>query len=286
MYARRSDWLLFDDGGECWPAGSLELRRNLMCLHYEGDLATDLVRNLGFVAVRTAGAHATVRLHAPVVSDVALASCFYWLADQRPDRVLIDFVGEERPAQVCSSPEAAIAQLIEITQKHHLRRKIAERPCSLDDLPRQSPLGGLLELWYRNEGRFDEGAFVDYASHRLQRRYLIIRRSGGDHLLFYTLGDGLHVPDKNWFKTAIGRRLEEQPDPEYWRWVARIYRSTLLSNVPVLSDIDADIFWPSQGWVRRRYRRLLLPCTASDGTMFLFSANCTESHVALRGKVA
>jgi len=257
-----------------------------MCLHYEGDLATDLVRNMGFVAVRTLGNQATVRLHAPVVSDVALANCFYWLADQRPARVLIDFVGEQRPAQVCSSGVAAIARLIELTQKYHLARKIAEQPCPLDQLPAQSPLGGLLQLWQRNEGRFDETAFVEYASQHLHRRFLIIRRSESDQLLFYTLGDGLQVPDKDWFKSAIGRCLEEQPDTEYWHWVAQVYRSTLRANVPVLSDIDADIFWPSQGQVRRRYRRLLLPCAAADGTRFLFSANCTESHVALRGKVA
>jgi len=287
MHSRRPDWLLFDDRGDAWPAGSLELRRRLLCVHYDGDLAADVVRNLGFVACRALGNRATIRLHVPVVSDVALAAAFYWLADQHPASVLIDFVGEQRPAEVCKSAEDAIARLAGLTQKVDLhRRKIAQQPCPLDRLPAQSPLRGLLEIWSRSRGLFDEAAFVRYASQHLLRRFLIIRQSETDALLFDTIGEGLHVPDKDWFKSAIGRPLEEQPDTEYWRWVAQVYRSTLRSNCPVLSDIDADIYWPSMGWVRRRYRRLLLPCAARDGTRFLFSANCTESGIALRGQVA
>ena len=80
--------------------------------------------------------------------------------------------------------------------------------------------------------------------------------------------------------------IEDQPDAPYWRWVARIQRAALSSNSPAISDIDASIYWPSLGRVRRRYRRLLLPCTARDGTRILFSANSSEGRVALRGQVA
>jgi len=286
MHPLRREWLLFDDRGATWDARSVELRRRLSCPHYGGGLAADLVRNVGFVAGRSLGSDATVRLHPRVVSEVALAAVFYWLADHNPRRVLIDFEGENRPAEICTSAAAAIARLIELTQQRGFSRNIAERPCSLDQLSTGSPLRGLLEIWARNEGRFNEPALVKCASRQLLRRFLVVRQSASGRLLFDTIGDGLHVPDKSWFTSAIGHPIEDQPDTQYWLWVAKSHRATLRLNCPVLTDIDASIYWPSRGRVRRRYRRLLLPCTARDGTRFLFSANSAERRIALRDQVA
>lgn len=286
MYARRPEWLLFDDQGATWPASSMELRRRLACLNYQGDLAADLVRNLGFVAIRACGNRSTLRVHVQVVSSVALAAAFYWLFDHRPGSVLIDFVGEDRPAELYASTDAAIARLIQLTRWNDLNKKVAEKPCPLDQLSPQSPLYGLLQLWYQDEGRFNAPALIGYASQHLSARFIVIRQCAFDRLLFHILGEGLHVPDRSWLKSAVGRPVEDQPDAEYWGWVAQTYRETLSANYPALSDIDADIYWPSRGWVRRRYRRLRLPCTATDGTRYLFSANSAESGVALRAQVA
>jgi hypothetical protein len=285
-HPQRREWLLFDDRGDTWSAHSPELRRRLFCLRYDDDLPISLVRNLGFVAARSFDSNAAVRLHVDLVSDIALAAAFYWLADRDPERVLIDFVGPPRPAEVCASAGAAIGRLVALTRDRDLNRHVAERPCSLDRLRAGSPLRGLLELWVANGGRFDAEAFLEYASRRLLKRFFIVRQEGDEGLVFDTVGEGLHVPDRSWFKAAIGRPIEEQPDTHYWRWVARIQRAALQSSTPVLSDIDASIYWPSLGRVRRRYRRLLLPCTAPDGTRLLFSANSSESRAALKGQVA
>jgi hypothetical protein len=286
MHERRREWLLFDDRGDTWAAYSPELQRRLFCLHYSDDLPISLVRNLGFVAGRSVGANAALRLHLDLVSEIALAAAFYWLSDCRPARVLIDFVGAPRPAEVCTSAEAAIARLVDLTRTRDVSRHVAERACSVDDLPAGSPLRGLMDLWMEHSGRFAAPAFLEYAARRLLKRFLIVRHDGADRLVFDTIGDGLHVPDRDWFTSAVGRPIEEQPDTQYWRWVARIQRAALQADIPVLSDIDASIYWPSLGRVRRRYRRLLLPCTAHDGTRLLFSANSSESRVALRGQVA
>jgi hypothetical protein len=156
----------------------------------------------------------------------------------------------------------------------------------VDDLAAGSPLRGLLDLWTTHGGCFDERAFLDYAARRLLRRYLVVRESASHGLVIDSIGEGLHVPERDWFRSAVGRPIEAQPDAPYWRWVARIQRTALCSNNPVVSDIDASIYWPSLGRVRRRYRRLLLPCTASDGTRLLFSANSSEGRGVLRSEVA
>jgi hypothetical protein len=285
MHPRQREWLLFDDRGDTWAAHSPELQRRLHCSHHDEDLAAGLVRNLGFVAGRTLGSNAAVRLHLDLVSDIALAAAFYWLSDCGPARVLIDFVGAPRPAEVCMSAGAAIARLVDLTRGRELGRHVAEKPCSVEDMPSGSPLRGLLELWASNGGRFDPSLF-EYAARRLLKRYLVVRESKSNGLVIDAIGEGLHVPDRDWFRSAIGRPIEEQPDAPYWRWVARMQRTALHSNRPVLTDIDASIYWPSLGRVRRRYRRLLLPCATPDGSRLLFSANSSESRVALRSQVA
>jgi hypothetical protein len=286
MHPRRREWLLFDDRGDTWAAHSPELQRRLHCIRYDDDLATGLVRNLGFVAGLAQGRNAAVRLHLGLVSEIALAASFYWLSDCSPARVLIDFVGSRQPAEVCTSAGAAIARLIGLTRERDFARHVAEKPCSIDDLASGSALRGLLELWTSCGGRFDERAFLDYAARRLLRRYLVVRDSPTRGLVIDTIGEGLHVPERDWFRSAVGCPIEEQPDAPYWRWVARIQRTALCSNNPVVSDIDASIYWPSLGRVRRRYRRLLLPCTTTEGTRLLFSANSSEGRLALRGQVA
>jgi hypothetical protein len=285
-HPRRRQWLVFDDRGNIWPAHSAELRRQLYCLYHDDDLPIGLARNLGFVAGCHFGGNAAIRLQLDLVSDIALAATYYWLSDCEPARVLIDYLGRSRPAEVYTSAEAAIARLVKLTRDREVSRNVAEKPCSIGQLPAGSPLRGLLELWASNGGRYDAAAFGEYAARRLLKRFLIVRQDAASGLVFDTIGDGLHVPDRDWFRSAIGRPIEQQPDAPYWRWVAQIQRAALRSNDPVVSDIDASIYWPSLGRVRRRYRRLLLPCTAADGTQLLFSANSSEGRAALRSQVA
>jgi hypothetical protein len=282
-HPRRREWFVFDDRGNIWPAYSPELRRQLYCFSQNNDLALGLARNLGFVAGSQSGSNVALRLQLDLVSDIALAAAYYWLSDCEPRRVLIDYLGPSRPAEVYTSAEAAIRRLVRLTRVREVRR-VAEKACAIDQLSSGSPLRGLVELWARNGGRYDAVAFSAYATRRLLKRFLIVRRDEAHGLVFDTIGEGLHVPERDWFRSAVGRPIEQQPDAPYWRWVAQIQRAALQANDPVVSDIDASIFWPSLGRVRRRYRRLLLPCTAPDGTRLLFSANSSEGRVAVSGQ--
>ena len=285
-HPRRREWLVFDDHGNIWPAHSPELRRQLYCFHHNDGLPVSLARNLGFVSGCHFGHNVAIRLQLDLVSDIALAATYYWLSDCEPRRVLIDYLGQSRPAEVYTSAEAAISRLVRLTRDRDICRHVAEETCSVDQLAAGSPLRGLLELWAGTGGRYDESSFSEYATRRLLKRYLVVRQDEAGGLVFDTIGDGLHVPDRDWFTSAIGRPIEQQPDAPYWRWVAQIQRRALQANDPVVSDIDASIYWPSLGRVRRRYRRLLLPCTAADGTRLLFSANSSDGGVPLSGQVA
>jgi hypothetical protein len=143
----RHEWVLFDDRGATRTARSIGWKPGLSRLPDDGDLATGLIRYLGFVGGRRLGSNAAVRLHRHGVSQVALAAAFYWLADHDPARVLIDFVGESRPAEVCRSAAGAIARLVELTRTHDSNRIEVEAQRSLDQIAAGaagSPFTGLL----------------------------------------------------------------------------------------------------------------------------------------------
>ena len=99
-----------------------------------------------------------------------------------------------------------------------------------------------MELWALNGGRYDAATFSEFATRRLLKRFLIVRQDTANGLVFDTIGEGLHVPERDWFRSAIGRPIEQQPDAPYWRWVAQIQRAALQANDPVVSDIDASIY--------------------------------------------
>ena len=122
-------------GARPGPRVAPELLRRLPNLDPSGaDLAARVVRDLGFVAGRSQGCNAAIRLRLPLVSEVALAAAFYWLADHNPRRVLIDFTGERRPAEVCTCAGAAIARLIELTRQHNHRVSVPGKQHSVDRL--------------------------------------------------------------------------------------------------------------------------------------------------------
>ena len=108
----RGQWI-FDDRGNFVAVDSYALRSMLPSLQYNGDLARDLARNLGFIAISPRGAWTQIRLRPQVVSDVAFANLMYWLADNQPSHIVIDAMDGSTVAPIFSETKGALAHLIE-----------------------------------------------------------------------------------------------------------------------------------------------------------------------------
>ena len=272
---------LFDDVGAAWDAQSFDLRERFHAATYCGDLPTDLIRSMGFVGVQDGAKFVRVRVRLQVVSQVALASVLYWLADNRPKSVVLEFVGGPEPLELFTSPEAAMTRLSVVTSFERFLPRFASQPVDPGQLPPSSPLAELVRVWHEG-GRTDPEMLVRMATRRLRQRFMIIKALHQGPLVFETLGRGLHVPDPRWLEQAVGRRLEDQPDRSYWAWAEKCHRKALASPRPTVNDIDAEIYWPGTGWVRRIYRRMLLPCVTRGGDRLMFCANSTESNIPSR----
>ena len=267
------EWV-FDDMGVRHAVGSHSLRSMLPALYYRGDLAADLVRNLGFISLGTRQKHVVVRLRTEVVSSVALVALLYWLADNRPQRVIVESVSDGRPAELFLTGHLAIAHLVKVTQEKSLPLRLRDFTGSIDRLPRDSAFQGLLQVWAEG-GRTDVNALIKFAVENLAQRYFVFKPTSGQSL-FHEIGFGAQVPDPSWRAMALNTAVTRQPDTDYWAWVNQHHRMVLESQAPHLSDVEAEIYWPSVGWVKRDYTRFLLPCDRCNGEQFLFSANTTK----------
>jgi hypothetical protein len=273
--------LLFDDEGATWDAQSFELRKRFHAANYCGDLPTDLIRSMGFIEVRDGPTFIRVRVRLQVVSQVALASALYWLGDIRPKTVVLEFVGEPEPVELFTTPAAAMARLGAVTSLERFLPRFASETVDPNRLAPSSPLGELMCAWHHG-GRTDPEALVRVATRRLNQRFMLIKAHQEGPLVFEALGRGLHIPDPRWLEQAIGRRFEDQPDRSYWAWAEKCHRTALASPGPTVNDIDAEIYWPGNGWVRRIYRRMLLPCVTQGGDRLMFCANSTDSNIRSR----
>jgi hypothetical protein len=277
--------IVFDDQGIPWPADSIELRRQLCCLDYPGQLIPDLIRNLGFIAVDYRPGCVELTLRSSTASRAAAVGFLYWLMSSGATRGCIRDL-DQFAIELAPSPEALVSRIGEIGIPGSMLNRVAERPVGDLQLAAASPLRELLRRWTEAGGKL---WFDDYATtirQHLGDRFVLARVTEGGRIVIVAVGHGLRIPNRAWFTSVIGSDLAYQPDRAYGRWVNEAYTRVYRSQQPAISDCDVDIYWPGEGWVRRKYRRLIIPGTTADGEQYLLSTNCTEAQVSLRSLAA
>ena len=278
--------IVFDDQGALWSADSVELRRQLCCLEYPGQLVPDLVRNLGFIAVDYRPSGIEVHLRSSTASRAAAIGFIYWLIGSGTTRGYIRDV-DKFAIELAPSLEALISRVGGAGGAGlMLKNRVAERHLDYRQLATASPLRELLRRWTQAGGKL---WFDDYAAtirQHLGNRFVLARVTEGGRILIVAVGDGLRIPNRAWFTNVIGSDLAYQPDRAYGRWVNEAYARVYRSQQPAISDCDVDIYWPGEGWVRRKYRRLIIPGTTADGEHYLLATNCTDAQVDLRSRAA
>ena len=272
--------IVIDDQGIAWSADSVELRRQLHCVTYCGRLIPDLVRNLGFIAVEQHEDWAAFDLRTTTASHGAAIGLLYWLAANGIERGCVR--DQDKPVvELVPTLSTLLARMEKITGRA-MTERVAERRLDRRHLSRQSPLRELLRRWTEAGSSFWFDDYEAIIREHLGNRFVLAQVKDDDRIVIVAVGNGLRIPNRSWFNTVIGSNLQDQPDRAYGRWVNDAYLQVHRSQQPAISDCDADIYWPGEGWVRRKYRRLIIPGTAPGGDRYLLSTNCTDAQVSLR----
>lgn len=281
--------ILFDDRGEIWDAGSRRLADDLNASIHGEELVDYAIRNLGFVAAKEMGGSLRLSLRPAAVSPISLSALLYWLHDREADRVLMSFFDRVWSHELVRSRAEAIQRLLARVECGAGGRDgdFLYEELPIDSLEETSPLRNVLSMWSEANGAFDRKRMAPFLERGLNGRFVLVEASPtSPALVLKDVGGGLSKPAEYWLARSIGHRVEDQPDYDYGKWIAKFYRKVIASGVPSLSDVDAVIKWPKQSRQSFRYRRLVLPFKGERNSTLLLGASLVDTSINLRAKPA
>jgi hypothetical protein len=101
---------------------------------------------------------------------------------------------------------------------------------------------------------------------------MIVERHGETgRFVFRHSGHAIRLYDRAWADSAVGRAVEDQPDPAYGTWIAGACRTIDERQVPRYELVTAQV-GPRQ-W---RYERLMLPWRGPDDRRFVLSVSLRD----------
>ena len=274
--------VVFDDAGRAWDIGSQALRTMLHCPYPDFELVAYLVNNVGFVAVTTIRqGSARFRFRPKVVSQVSLAAALFALVEQRPDRIIISYPGNDELFVSLKRALARIEELLSTDQSSRPPAFINVERAVQSLIGANNTLSSLLLHWIND--RHDPLTGAELLRDCLHGRYMVVE-AADNQLTIGDVGSGFLSYDRDWREKARGLPVDSQPDYAYGLWTAKLFRSVLERGQPRLDEIDAVIQRPCRGdSVRVRYRCLLLPyASGPTGLPFVLSASIVDDDIDLR----
>ena len=271
--------LVIDDRGEQEPWPSRRILEGLGAANADFDAADYVVRNLGFVLIIDRPDFLRLRLRPLLVSGQAVAALFFYLAERAPRRAAIAWFGDAWHDEVCGNAKDLLARLSALL--HTSTRGPVPEPYiatrrSMDTVLTQAghPFAPLLRAWLK--GSRDEllGAAREYGL--WDRANVVERDPGRGDFVFRHVGKSIQVYSPDWGTRAVGRRLAEQPDSAYGRWIEAGCAAADDARMARCELVHASVNWRDGEMRRWRYERLMLPFETAEGRRVVMSISARD----------
>jgi len=236
------------------------------------------IKNLGFVQYGYVGGTFTeIALHPRNVEAGALAAAQSRILTSPITLFRIRHFTAEGSwkTELAASPDQAIARLAWLcapptaTPASHEQYLVTPRDLDRIIADEHHPFRPLVQKWRMCFAEFD-GTVIPFAAERslLSRLMIVSVKRSNVEPMFRFIGDGFTYLGQEYFLTAVGQPVRNQPDKEYGDWVAAFYQEVGLSLRPRYDHVDAAIKKSYRG-PRTIYERLLLPWTTGKGDTFI-----------------
>jgi hypothetical protein len=256
--------LIVDDNGRIWRTGSRALLDSLHVAEPESDLTRYLIRNLGFVRIRTTRSGVRITLRPRFLTKAALEAIVFQMVTLEHERFVIEIADIPNRVEIIPGVEDAAARLADlasvagnITREDFYREEMSLH--RLRGTPRLSPLVGLLQRWRRGRGNLRTDLATEFGDPALLGRAIVMKMTGDAGGVIEYVGDGFTWADDSWRHAMVGNDANGQPDPRYGQKFWAGYLETQRTQSPRLEFIEAVIRVPGYPARRSRYERLLLP---------------------------
>ncbi len=248
------------------------------------DFPAYAVRNLGYVVVADRHGAIRIRMRPVFVGHRTLGALVAHLARRGPARVAISYFDTAWHHELAGEGRAARRRLHAIVeacvQQEGGQPFVAARRNIAGVLHKAGePLAPVLRRWL--DGAPPEGlaAFLD--SCRLYDRTMIVERERDTgRFVFRHSGQNIRLYDPVWAGTAVGRHVEDQPDPAYGAWIAGGCRAVDECQVPRYELVTAHVNRPGAAAGQWRYERLMLPWRSADARRFVVSVSLRDQAQA------
>lgn len=286
---------LIDPQGTVWTHPAHGLGEALGYPEPDFDVWSYAVRNLGAVEITVGPEETVVSMRTATAHARAVAAAERFLAENLgPQPVRLRYEIGTWIEETCEDPQQAVGRLataladaaaesrrvafaaksrrLEMLAEYRLNRiETAEERFSL-----------VFKKWRLARGVFDSDTasfFIRFGI--FDRTAIVSELSSNKELVFEHSGlafKGYDTYDKSWNLMAPGRRISDQPDPEYGRWVDRAYRGVLNDSQPRFEHVDAVIQASGAEPYRSRYDRLLLPWQSLTGQRIVTGTSYQVNH--------
>ena len=267
--------LIVDDQGRTLHVGTAEVNRILSLPEVDGNLENFLVRNLGFIRVRSSGSNLIVMLRPLTVNRKTFEAASWIIVRDDPRRVALHTLGPADGYELMFDAEEAVLRLQDLcfgTETATAGAHVAES-LSLARLsePRLAPFRKMVDAWFASRGQLPANSNGVEDQIAPGGRFLLVRMGPGDPVIQTIHGyDRLYGP--TWAERMPGRYVEDQPDSDYGRFVVEAFRQTEIEAKPRLQLVDATV--RESGLISRRFRyeRLLLPWRSANASFVTSSS--------------
>jgi hypothetical protein len=276
--------LYIDDAGVTWSNRVPALAQQQVSDEFA-------VKNLGVVLVDQHVSGVSIRWRPDVVNSLTFCTLMYALADARPERLLLETFEKLGWKQQLlpfdgNKTYQALARMVRDPAIRETEWVI-RRDVQVIELPALDPLRTIIDFWTaKNESAVmpNDPALLQLLEAATQGRYVWVKDSALDRLVFEYIGDGFLPAVKKTLSHSIGQPLERMLDLRYGRYCVEAYGRALSGQQPLLEDVDAYIDSAALGRpVRRTYRRVILPFrTANAGETLLLGVSLDQPALDLR----
>lgn len=248
----------------------------------------EAIVTLGFVEIQSRGRWARLRLCPESVAPIAFGRMMEWLIEAKIERFVLCCyrygVWESRIFPCCKASLHQVASIVMEAKKVARGGDVRVRSIAAERVP-AGPLQYALDFWRMTSGRWDAATPL-FFRRALADRYALYECRSDHEFIFRAVGSGMPACALAALRASIGCRIEQLPDSAYGQSCAEFYQRSTAQGVPGLQEVDALVWWPQHGRLRRRYKRLLLPFRAADRERLLLCVTAEDLTIDLRTAAA
>jgi len=229
----------------------------------------------GGVVMCITNGNATIYFDSATLTDKAMITLSYWIADEKPRRTIMQDVLSASSPKIFGEPRQAIHALTQLMSDRSIGKRRFERTPITKLSPRNE---AYLREFFATIGVDDVFDNLESIVERLQTfeglQYIVVHvHPEAGRLIVGHVAAGYQVLDKSWLERAVGQRVQDQIDYDYGCWVAETYHDVYSHQQPNLDRVKAEVRKQGGSVVRAEYSRVVYPARMKNGQSLVLSVS-------------